>query len=94
MNTITVSATKARNSFFELLNQVILGTEVIVKRDNREVAVIAPKKVKTDWKVLLKASKKVRGLLKDYDPEDNPLRRKGAAEFLGQWDKGLRLKRK
>lgn len=87
MNTIKISATKARNNFFELLNQVALGKHVIIERDNKEVAMLSPKEKKTDLKALLKASKKVHGIWKDYDPEDNPLRRKGAADFLGKWDK-------
>lgn len=87
MNTVRVSATSARNRFFDLLNQVSLGTQVIIERDNKEVAVLAPRKQKTDWAALRKAMKQSRGILKDYDPEDNPLRRKGAADFLGKWDR-------
>lgn len=88
MITLRVSATKARNNFFELLNQVSLGdTEVIIEKDSKEVAVISPKKAKTDWKALLKASKAAHGILKDYDPKDNPLRRPGAKNFLGRWDR-------
>jgi len=49
--------------------------------------VLSPKKQKTDLKVLLRASRKVRGIWKNYDEEDNPLRRQGAASFLGKWDK-------
>lgn len=48
--------------------------------------------MKTNWAVILKASKKVHGILKNYDLEDDPLRRKGAADFLGKWDKGLKVK--
>lgn len=87
MNTIRVSATKARNNFFSLLEQVALGTQVIIEKDSKEVATLSPKKQKTDWAALLKASKKIHGIWKDYDPEDNPLRKKGAADFLGKWDK-------
>ena len=87
MNTITVSATHARNNFFELLNQVALGRQVIIKKDFKEVAVLSSRKPKTDWKALLKATRESHGILKDYDPQDNPLRRKGAADFLGNWDK-------
>ncbi len=93
MNTIRVSATSARNNFFELLNKVALGTQVIIERDAKEVALLSPKRYKLDKAALLKASKKVRGIWKDYDPEDNPLRRKGAADFLGRWDKGLKFKK-
>lgn len=94
MNTIRVSATSARNNFFELLNKVAAGTEVIIEKDSKEVAVLAPKKQKIDWAEFRKAAKAARGILKGYkfDPEDNPLRRKGAANFLGRWDKGLKFK--
>lgn len=93
MNTIRVSATSARNKFFELLNQVALGTYVIIEKDTKEVAVLVPRKKKTDWAALLKASKRVHGIWKNYDPQDNPLRRKGAADFLGKWDKGSKVKK-
>jgi len=94
MNTIRVSATSARNKFFELLNQVALGTQVIIERDSKEIAVLAPKKHKVDWVTLRKATKETHGILKDYNPEDNPLRRKGATSFLGKWDKGLKFKKR
>ena len=95
MNTLRVSATKARNNFFELLNQVAMGAQVVIERDKKEVAVISPKEVKTDWKGLLKASKAVHGILKDYSVEEiSPLRRKGAWKGFGEWDKGLKLKTK
>lgn len=92
MTTIRLSATSVRNKFFELLNQVALGTQVIIERDGKETAVLVPKTQKTNWTAILKASKRVHGILKDYDLEDNPLRRKGAASFLGKWDKGLKVK--
>lgn len=89
MNTIRVSATKARNNFFDLLNQVTLGTQVIIERDSKEVALISPKKQTVNWVALKKASKAIHGIWKDYDQEDNPLRRKNAWPLLGKWDKGL-----
>ena len=92
MNIIKVSATAARNNFFELLDKVSAGVEVIIEKDKKEVAIITSKKVKMDWKALLKASKKVHGIWKDYNTQDNPLRRKGAWSRLGKWDKGLELK--
>lgn len=91
MSTIRVSATAARNNFFELLNQVATGTQVIIERDSKEVAVISSTKKGTDLKGLLEASKRARGIFKNYDVEkDNPLRRKGAWPSLGKWDKGLK----
>lgn len=89
MNTMRVSATAARNNFFELLSQVAGGMRVTVVRDAKEVAEIVPKITKTDWKGLTKAMKASAGILKDYDPKDNPLRRLGSASYLGKWDKGL-----
>lgn len=90
MNTIRLSATSARNGFFELLNKVASGTQVIIEKDNKEIAVLSPITAKTDWNGLLRASKRVRGILKGYSLADNPLRRKGASDFLGHWDKGLK----
>ncbi|KKQ52262.1 hypothetical protein A2865_02320 [Candidatus Woesebacteria bacterium RIFCSPHIGHO2_01_FULL_39_17] len=89
MNTIKVSATHARNNFFELLEKVSLGTQVVVEKNSKEVAVIVSRKTKVDWKGLKKAMDAAHGILKDYDPKDNPLRRPGAANFLGKWDRGL-----
>ena len=92
MNTIKVSATHARNNFFELLDKVSLGTQVVVEKNSKEVAVIIPKRRKTDLKGLTKAMNEAAGIFKDYDPKDNPLRKPGAADFLGKWDKGLKFK--
>lgn len=94
MTTITVSATNARNRFFELLDQVALGMQVIIKKDSKEIAILSPKKKKTDWASLIKATKESAGIFKNYNPNDNPLRISGAGDFLGKWDKGLKLKRK
>lgn len=95
MSTIRVSATSARNNFFELLNQVAAGTEVIIEKDSREVALISPKKQTIDWAALKKATKATHGILKDYDPKrDNPFYGKKAWSNLGKWDKGLKFKKK
>ena len=88
MKTMRVSATHARNNFFELLNLVARGQEVVVERDNKEVATIAQKNKGTDLKGLTKAlNKAAKGFV--YDEKDNPLRRPGAADFLGKWDRNL-----
>lgn len=88
MNTLRVSATKARNNFFELLNQVAMGKQVIIEKDSKEVAVISPKETKTDWESLLKASKAVHGIFRGLSVEEiSPLRKKGAWKGFGQWDK-------
>jgi prevent-host-death family protein len=88
MNTIRISATAARNKFFELLNQVALGAQVIIERDNKEVALLSPKVTKTDWKGLHKALKAAKGVLKDYSPEEiAPARASDAWKNFGEWDK-------
>src|SRR3989344_3645384 len=89
MNTIKVSATHARNNFFELLEKVSMGAQVLVERNNKPIAAIVPRKSKVDWAGLKKAMDNAHGILKDYDPKDNPLRKPGAANFLGRWDRGL-----
>lgn len=96
MTTIRVSATKARNNFFSLLDQVIQGVQVIIEKDKKEVAVMSQKKTETNWEALMKATKESAGILKDEDLEDiynNPAR-KPASSFLGKWDKGLKIKKK
>lgn len=93
MNTIRVSATSARNNFFELLNKVAAGTQVIIEKDSKEVAVLSPKKQKINWVEFRKAAKAAKGILKDYDPKrDNPFYGKKAWPDLGKWDKGLKIK--
>ena len=95
MNTIKMSATAARNNFFELLNQVAAGTTVIIEKDKKEIAVISPKVTKSDLKGLKKSLKRTHGLLKDYSVEEiSPLRRKGAWKDFGDWDKDLDLSKK
>lgn len=94
MNAIRISATAARNKLFTLLEQVAAGMEVVIEKDKKEIAVLSPLKTKTNWKALLKATKETHGLFKDYNPNDNPLRRKGAVDFLGRWDRDLIGKKK
>ncbi len=86
MNTIRVSATAARNNFFELLNQVALGAKVTVVRDTKEVAEIIPKTTKTDWKGLYKAMKAAHGIAKDFDLQQSPLRNPKMIKSWGTWD--------
>lgn len=88
MQTIKISATKARNNFFELLNQVALGKHVIIEKDKKEIAILSPRKNEFDWKAFRKAAQKVHGIFKDYSVEEiAPLRKKGAWKKFGQWDK-------
>lgn len=85
MQTITVSATKARNDFFNILNYVAEGKSVAIHKDNVLVANIVPITNKFNRnKGLLKALKKASvGFA--YSQEDNPLRKKGATSFLGKF---------
>ena len=87
MNIIRVSATAARNNFFELLNQVALGARVVVEKDAKEVAKIIPMTdAKSRYKGLTKALEQAaKGFV--YSRKDNPLRRKGSTDFLGKWDR-------
>lgn len=87
MNIIRVSATSARNKFFELLNQVAQGAHVVIEKDNKEVALISPRQTKIDWKKLQKATDLTHSILPDFNPMDNPLRK--SADYLGKWDKDL-----
>lgn len=87
MNTIRLSATSARNKFFDLLNQVALGTQVIIEKDNKEIAVLLPKKQNFNWKEFSKAAKAAHGILKDYTiNEIVPVREKDAWKGFGDWD--------
>lgn len=95
MNTIRVSATKARNNFFELLNQVVMGREVIIKKDSEEVAVLAPKRTKTNWEAFRKAAKKTHGILKHYSAEEiAPVSQKKLWKGFGEWDKDINIYKK
>lgn len=87
MNVLRVSATKARNNFFSLLDQVALGQQVIIEKDSKEVAVLSPKKQKTDWAAFRKASKAVHGIFKGYSIDEiAPARKRGAWRGFGKWD--------
>lgn len=93
MNTLRVSATKARNNFFELLNQVAMGKSVIIERDSKEVAVLSSKGTDFDWKSFRKAAKAAHGILKGYSIEEiSPLRAKGAWKGFATWDQDFKKK--
>lgn len=93
MNSLKLSATSARNNFFELLNRVALGTQVIIEKDKKEVAILSPIKTKTDWKSFRKALKDAHGILKDYSVDEiAPARKREAWKGFGEWDKDIILK--
>lgn len=85
MQTITVSATKARQEFFDILKLVMAGKSFMIQKDNVLVANITPISDKAFRnRGLLKALKKASGAF-TYSNSDNPLRRKGATDFLGKF---------
>lgn len=95
MNTIRMSATAARNNFFELLNQVAAGQSVIIEKDRKEVAIISPQKEEFDWKKFQKAADAAHGILKDYTVEEiAPAGLKDAWKGFGEWDKGIDFSKK
>jgi len=89
MQTITISATKARQEFFDLLMQVAIGNSFVVKKDNQEVALVSPIKRGTDLVGLKKAMDALHGVAKDFDLSKSLLRDKRAKAWLrrirGQW---------
>lgn len=91
MTSLSVSATYARNNFFELLDKVSSGlVDVVIKKDNKEVAFFLPiKKGGTNINALTKAVDDLKPYFKNYKLSDSPLRRPGASDFLGRWDKAL-----
>ncbi|MBI5357099.1 type II toxin-antitoxin system prevent-host-death family antitoxin [Candidatus Collierbacteria bacterium] len=86
MNTITLSATEARNQFFPLIDRVFAGEfEVrIVKNDTKSVVTVAKATIKKE-KTLTQLLKETHGILKDIpesDFYDDRLHGKRAKEFL------------
>lgn len=93
MQTITISATKARQDFFNIFNKVFAGTEVLVMKDGKQIIRMSPMEVSDGWvskrKKLLKSLAKTHGTVKEINLEDSPLRGKKSVEWLGKWDKGI-----
>lgn len=84
MQTITMSATKARNQFFDILTWVGMGKTVLIEKDKKLIANITPISKINRNKGLLKALDAASvGFV--YNKEDNPLRKKGASSFLGRF---------
>ncbi len=84
MQTIVVSATKARQEFFDLLTQVAAGGSFIVKKDKEEVALVTPVKKGTDLVGLKKAMDACHGILKDFDLSKSPLRGKASKRWFAK----------
>lgn len=87
MNLQTLSATKARNNFFDILDQVLQGKSFVVERNEKPVAMISHVESGTDIKKLKKVLKFTKGIFSDddYIDDDNILRNKKANKFLGSW---------
>lgn len=86
MQTITVSATKARQEFFDLLIQVAAGKSFIIKKDNLEVARVTPISRGTDLVGLKKAMDAIHGIAKDFDLSKSPLRGKASKKWFAKID--------
>lgn len=89
MKPIKISATHARNNFFEILDQVSNGKTLIIEKDKKIVAKLVPhiierQRNKGFMKALMAAAKGF-----SYNKKDDPLRKKGAGNFLGRWDKSF-----
>ncbi len=71
MKVIKVSATEARNNFFELLNEVIYGDKEVRVYKNKQPAVriVGDKKAKVDWDEYKKKVKAARGIFTKEDEE-------------------------
>lgn len=82
MQTVTWSATKARNEFFDLLTQVAMGQSFIVEKDKEEIALVTPIKKGTDLIGLKKAMDALDGIAKDFDLSNSLLRNKKAKAWL------------
>lgn len=82
MQTITWSATKARNEFFDLLTMVAAGQSFVVEKDKKEVALVTPVKRGTDLVGLKKAMDALEGVAADFDLSRSPLRSKRARSWL------------
>lgn len=84
MQTMIMSATKARNQFFDILTWVGMGKTVMIEKDKKLIANITPISKINRNKGLLKALD-LASVAFVYNKEDNPLRKKGAGKFLGKF---------
>lgn len=88
MNNLSVSATYARNNFFELLDKVSSGlVDVVIKKDNKEVAVFSQRVAKnTNITAMTKALNSLVGVVDADEIANSPLIKPGANNFLGKCD--------
>lgn len=94
MKTIRISATEARNNFFNLLNQVMYeGTQVIIGKTgtDKEVVLMPKASEEKEWERRKKVLDETFGMLKDV-PEshffDDRFRGKRAKTYLERLRKG------
>lgn len=94
MKTIRISATEARNNFFNLLNQVLYeGVQVIIGKagTDREVVLMPKESKEKAWEKRKKVLDETFGMLKNV-PEsqfyDDRFRGKRAKEYLERLRKG------
>lgn len=93
MQSITVSATKARNEFFDILSKVGAGASFVVEKDRKKVAEIIP--VASDMETWEEKKKRMIKVLDEVSGSwkgirfRSPLRGKKARAWLGRWDKDI-----
>lgn len=84
MQTVTWSATKARNEFFDLLTQVAMGQSFVVEKDRKEIALVTPIRRGTDLVGLKKAMDALDGVAKDFDLSKSPLRGRASKKWFAK----------
>ena len=68
---------------------------MIIEKDHKEIALLIPKKTKTDWKRHYKTLKEAKGILKEYSPEEiAPARDHNAWRNFREWDTNSKLRTK
>ena len=83
---ITISATQARKSFFDLLNAAQYGGQTtLIKKNGKVVAEIAPLKPKVDWQAYLKVLEKMEPILTKEDVKDIKAVRKSFKNRFPNW---------
>lgn len=94
MKTIRVSATKARNTFFTLLNQVLYkDVRVVIEKSGveKEALLVSKEPREREIKERIELIEKTYGMLKDVPKSkflDDRLRGKKAKKFLDKVRKG------
>lgn len=90
MQTMTISATKARNDFFNIFSAVYSGIEVFVEKDKKQMIKMIPVTIPNSYDAkmdrLAKAMNKTHGILKKFDLDKSPFRGRKSIEWLGKWD--------